>query len=487
LGTKQLVNGTFVVSLILLYTGNPVRTVFRFLTGSIDWSRMINYPVAGGRRLLLAGFGGLLILMLVAGADALLVLRKVRTSDAQVRNIYLHRTQALDGIRGGIYQTAIVMRDFLLAEDSAAASAQSKKMVSIRQSTDRAMADFAATIDPAESGAFDHLRAELQVYWRLLEFMSDTPDQGAAGLRNRGAAYFSGELVTHRTAMLELVDRVDQISLQELTSGDAKLNATFNALRLRLIVMLGATLSVGLLLTAFTIRRTLNLENELQQRYQEGMRAQQELKELSARLLSAQEEERRAISRELHDEVGQSLSALLMEAGNAAARVPLDSPEVRRNVESIKKLAEASVNVIRNMTLLLRPSMLDDFGLVPALEWQAREVSKRTGLRVQVTAEESADQLPDQLKTCIYRVVQEALHNCARHANARTVKVVVRHEESRIVLSVEDDGRGFDATRVRGLGLVGMEERVNHLGGAFEIDSWPGAGTKVAVQLPIAS
>ena len=92
-----------------------------------------------------------------------------------------------------------------------------------------------------------------------------------------------------------------------------------------------------------------------------------------------------------------------------------------------------------------------------------------------------------QLKTCIYRVVQEALHNCARHANARTVKVVVRHEESRIVLSVEDDGRGFDATRVRGLGLVGMEERVNHLGGAFEIDSWPGAGTKVAVQLPIAS
>jgi len=325
------------------------------------------------------------------------------------------------------------------------------------------------------------------VYWNLLEFMSDVQDHDATGLRNRGAAYFSGELVTHRTAMLELVDRVDQISLQELTSGDAKLNATFNALRLRLIVMLGATLSVGLLLTAFTIRRTLNLENELQQRYHEGMRAQQELKELSARLLSAQEEERRAISRELHDEVGQSLSALLMEAGNAAARVPLDSPEVRRNVESIKKLAEASVNVIRNMTLLLRPSMLDDFGLVPALEWQAREVSKRTGLRVQVTAEEGADELPDQLKTCIYRVVQEALHNCARHANARTVKVVVRHEDSRIVLSVEDDGRGFDAARVRGLGLVGMEERVNHLGGAFEIDSWPGAGTKVAVQLPVAS
>ena len=217
------------------------------------------------------------------------------------------------------------------------------------------------------------------------------------------------------------------------------------------------------------------------------MQARQDLKELSARLVSAQEEERRAISRELHDEVGQSLSALLMEAGNAAARVPSDLGEVRRHVESIKKLAEASVNVIRNMTLLLRPSMLDDFGLVPALEWQAREVSKRTGLRVQVSAEENAGELPDELKTCIYRVVQEALHNCARHANARSVRVVVKYEPTRIALSVEDDGRGFDAGRVRGLGLVGMKERVDHLGGAFEIESQPGGGTKLAVQLPIAS
>jgi signal transduction histidine kinase len=160
---------------------------------------------------------------------------------------------------------------------------------------------------------------------------------------------------------------------------------------------------------------------------------------------------------------------------------------VRRHVESIKKLAEASVNVIRNMTLLLRPSMLDDFGLVPALEWQAREVSKRTGLRVHVTAEEASGELPDQLRTCIYRVVQEALHNCARHSQARSVKVIVRQEGQKIFLSVEDDGHGFDAGRVRGLGLVGMEERVTHLGGAFEVQSRPGAGTKVEVELPLAS
>jgi len=232
----------------------------------------------------------------------------------------------------------------------------------------------------------------------------------------------------------------------------------------------------------------LRLERELEEHYQEVLNTQRELKELSARLVSAQEEERRSISRELHDEVGQSLSALLMEAGNAAAaaNVPADAAHVRQHVDSIKKLAEASVNIIRNMTLLLRPSMLDDFGLVPALEWQAREVSKRTGIRVQVTAADSAGELPDDLKTCIYRVVQEALHNCARHAQARSVRVVVRQEESRIILSVEDDGRGFDARRVRGLGLVGMEERVRHLGGAVQVHSTPGAGTIVDVELPLA-
>jgi signal transduction histidine kinase len=288
-------------------------------------------------------------------------------------------------------------------------------------------------------------------------------------------------------ALLALIDRIDRINQLELASADAQLNSAFESLRWRTLLKIAVTMSVGIGLAAFTARRTLLMEAELQQRYEEGMRARQELQELSARLLSAQEEERRNISRELHDEVGQSLSALLMEAGNAAARVSPDSTEVRRHVESIKRLAEASVQVIRNMSLLLRPSMLDDLGLVPALEWQAREVSKRTGLRVQVTADENASELPDDHKTCIYRVVQEALHNCARHAQAHNVTVEVLQQPTQILLSVVDDGRGFDARRVRGLGLVGMEERVHHLGGALRVKSQPGSGTTIAVVLPLAS
>ncbi|MGA3186517.1 MAG: sensor histidine kinase [Bryobacteraceae bacterium] len=440
--------------------------------------------IAGGRRLLLAGFGGLLALMMVAGADALLVLRQVRASDAQVRDAYERRSRALEQVRAGIYQSAIVMRDFLLASDPHIAADQVTSWTSIRARTDNALADGATVLDKAEKGPYRSLEAEVSVYWKLLEFITLMKEKDT---RNRTAEYLSNELVRRRTAMLELVDRIDQISTRQLHAGDEALDEAFKNLRLRLMVMLGVTLGVGLLLAAFTIRRTLHLETELQKRYEEGVRARGELQDLGARLVSAQEEERRTISRELHDEVGQSLSALLMEAGNAAARVPDDSIDVRRHVESIKKLAEASVNVIRNMTLLLRPSMLDDFGLVPALEWQAREVSKRTGLRVHVDAEENAAELPDQLRTCIYRVVQEALHNCARHSQARSVRVMVRQEAHRIILSVEDDGHGFDAGRIRGLGMIGMEERVTHLGGAFEVRSRPGAGTRVAAELPLAS
>jgi signal transduction histidine kinase len=130
--------------------------------------------------------------------------------------------------------------------------------------------------------------------------------------------------------------------------------------------------------------------------------------------------------------------------------------------------------------------MLDDFGLVPALNWHAREMSKRTGLNVTLSADDAADDLPDEHTTCIYRLVQEAVNNCARHANARNVDVEVKREDTRVLFSVRDDGAGFDPRFVRGLGLLGMEERVRRLGGHIEIDSQPGHGTVIVAELPLA-
>jgi signal transduction histidine kinase len=198
----------------------------------------------------------------------------------------------------------------------------------------------------------------------------------------------------------------------------------------------------------------------------------------------AQEEERRTISRELHDEVGQSLTALAMEAG-AAASLARETPELRRRLQSIQRLAETSMNTVRNLALLLRPSMLDDLGLVPALRWQAREVAKRTGMKVRVQAEDIAGDLSDEYNTCIYRVVQEALNNSVRHAHARSVRIQVSGGSADVRLAIEDDGDGFDIRNARGLGLAGMAERVRNAGGHFQVDSAPGHGTTLSVMLPL--
>jgi signal transduction histidine kinase len=201
--------------------------------------------------------------------------------------------------------------------------------------------------------------------------------------------------------------------------------------------------------------------------------------------VEAQETERRSLSRELHDEVGQSLSAVLVELRNLLGGLGVRPEEqTRSQVEVIKGLVEGSIRSIRNMALLLRPSMLDDLGLVPALRWQAREVSKHTSMDVAVEAELDSEELPDEYKTCIYRVVQEALHNCSRHSNATKVRVRVQRQATALLLSIEDDGRGFDVNQSKGLGLLGIEERVAQLGGKSQVHSYAGKGTTMTVELP---
>jgi signal transduction histidine kinase len=418
-------------------------------------------------RLLLAGFGGLLALMCLAGVDALVVLRQAKIGNAGMRRNFLTRGHSLDQIRSGIYVSGTLARDYLLAADFAAAAEQRARLGAIQHQTETALEDYARSLSVEEAATFRSLVAEIHAYWKVLDLMLEPELQSR---RQRGATYFYNQLVLRRKAMLDLADRIARRNEQEITAGDEQLGAMFDEFRLRLMVMLALTLAGGLALAGVTAARLL--------------RSQKELEELSARLLSAQEEERRSISRELHDEVGQSLTALAMEAGTAAALAE-GTPGLRQRLQSIQRLAETSMSTVRNLALLLRPSMLDDLGLVPALRWQAREVAKRSGMKVRVLADDLADTLPDAHNTCIYRVVQEALNNSVRHAHARSVRIQVSGGASNVQLAIEDDGDGFDTRQACGLGLAGMAERVRNAGGHFQIDSTPGCGTTLSVMLPL--
>jgi signal transduction histidine kinase len=290
--------------------------------------------------------------------------------------------------------------------------------------------------------------------------------------------------------MLQIADRVGKLNEEGLQQGDQQVAGLFERLRLGLLGMIGVTLMGGSALAVYTSVMILRLQDEVRRSLKENIEAKTNLRELSAKLVRAHEEERRSLSRELHDEAGQSFSAILLETENL-----LDLEHVltvRPHLESIRDMAQHGLAVARNMALLLRPSMLDDFGLVAALNWQAKETSKRTGLRIQVTAADLPNDLPEEHKTCIYRIVQEALNNVAKHAQASAAHIKVERTEAGLELTVQDDGSGFDAERVRGLalgglGLLGMQERVHHLGGEFLIDSQPGRGTLLRVNLPVSN
>ena len=463
---------------------NPVRTGF-FRPWCLDYTQdwmTSRSPVAGSedkRRkpswlILSLGFGGLLICIVAGAVGTLAALQAVRNSEAQSRRAFLERLTALDQIRSQIYLSGTYVRDFLLSPDDVTAKAQAAHLATLEQETHNALTSYGRALEAEEREPFLALRQEIDAYWRVLDATVGWTPQERNRLRS---SFFYNELVPRRTAMLQVADRIASANERGLARSEGQSISSADSLRRDLMWTFAGTLAGGLILALLTIAFTLRLERELDLR-------RADLQELSTRLLRAQENERRALARELHDEIGQSLSAILMETESAECAERRS--EIHGHLDSIKALAGKTVNQVRDLALLLRPSMLDDLGLAPALNWYARETGKRTGLNVVVTADDAIDGLPEEHRTCIYRLVQEAVNNAVRHANAHTVEVVVGKEHEKVNVTVRDDGAGFDTRFLRGLGLLGMEERVRRLGGRLKISSEPGRGTLVHAVLPVS-
>jgi len=432
-----------------------------------------------------AGFGGLLAIMAFAGTYGIQVLQQIRRNENQIRRQFLLQNHALNDIRSQLYLSGSYVRDYLLEPEPGRAETYRASLEEVRRQMVSALESFGGQLEPDQTKYYTELSADLSNYWQILGpiFKWDARQR-----RREGYTFLRDEVFPRRAAMLAIAGRIATINERQLNAGNRRVDYVLSEFRTRLAMILLATLLLGTAMAAFSTWKILRLEARAHAQYQEVVEARKQLEELSARLVQTQENERRALSRELHDEVGQALSAVLVELRNLSAESAVQSDEQSRgHVETVKSLVENSVGVVRNMALLLRPSMLDDLGLVPALRWQAREISKQTSMEVSVAAELASDDLPDAYKTCIYRVVQEALHNCSRHARATRVQIRVQQEPNRLSLSIQDDGQGFDVRQTKGLGLLGMEERVARLGGKCEIHSALGSGTIVAIELPIGN
>ena len=434
------------------------------------------------RWILLSAFGGMLLLMIFAGMDSLRSLRKLNQVSGEVSQRFSARSEALVAVVVTVHTYTDQMEEYLLSDAAISNTAAPAEIQKHGQEVHTAVEKYPRDCCPQERSLLAKIDEGIA---RQEGSFAGMLARRADERKQRGHAFVYDELIPRKTELLRLASTVAELNGEELRSENQALAAQFEKLQTRLGRTIALTLFAGMLLSLAAGYYILRLEQHGRGRYLALAKSRQELERLSRRLVDAQEAERRSISRELHDEVGQTLGALLVDIGHLSNLLPAEDRITQEQIGRIKKAAETAVKSIRDIALLLRPPMLDDLGLVPALEWQARETSRRGEMEVEVHAEELKGDLPDEVKVGIYRLVQEALQNAATHAHAKNATVLLKRERNSVVVEIIDDGKGFQPERTRGMGILGMEERVRQLGGELAIRSTPGKGTAVHSELPI--
>jgi signal transduction histidine kinase len=232
-------------------------------------------------------------------------------------------------------------------------------------------------------------------------------------------------------------------------------------------------------------------ERHYSQLLERSDRLQEQLRRLSRQILSAQEEERKKISRELHDVIAQTLTSINLRLSALKKEAAIDTRDIEQSIARTQQLVEKSVSIVHQFARELRPTVLDDLGLIPALHTFMKTFTRETGVHVSLSSFAAVEQVNGDKRTVLYRVAQEALNNVARHAQASQVAVSIQKQHGAICMKIKDNGKGFPAEQVlharkqKRLGLLGMRERVEMVNGNFAINSAPGKGTTILAQIPL--
>jgi len=432
------------------------------------------------------GFGGVLALLGISAIEAFRIQQGAASQTAQISQRFAQQVEIQTTIRRTLYLGSIQSRDYMLSN-------RPDRLATLLRQLGELKGAAAAALDQLQlvtgaGGSQSELRETVRDFWATIEA---TPLRTGGMQGSQLYDYVQVEIVPRRNAAGAFLRELEEVNHAALRQSQEALDRSRRHALWRLLGMMGLCLVLGAVVARLSLRHAARLERESARRFEEVAQAKQDLEQLSARLLEIQEDERRRISRELHDEIGQTLTALRIEISRAQAAWKAGSPAVPDRLEEARSLAERTVQTVRDISLLLRPALLDDLGLAAALQYQAEDFGRRSGIPCLFTEEGLGDSLPDTHKTCVYRVVQEALNNCEKHSGATRVRLAVRQKGGELAVEVEDNGRGLRAapqgrsSGEAGLGIVGMRERASMLDGVLEYEAVSGGGTRLRLLLPL--
>ncbi len=435
------------------------------------------------RLILSAAFGALIVLILFLGLGAIRRARSIHDEMITAHQSYLETEYLLREIPADLYLGGVLIRDYLLDLSHIRGEWYRARVMTVRERVQNRLDVLETRLGKEETQVLKRLRNEVEAYWASLDPVFEwTPQQKAV----LGYVFLRRNVLQHRNTVVALAEQIEKFNTGNLGRERLRLEQTQKRLEEFLWRMMWISVVVGAGIAVVSIVRVSTLEKRDAQQRENLEQAEEELRKLSRGLVQALEDERRSLSRELHDAVGQMLTALRMDLANLE-RFRLSPEKFSESLEDARKLNTETMRSVRDLAMGLRPAMLDDLGLGPALEWQGREFSRRGGIPVTVQVDGTLESLPEPYRTGIFRVVQEALTNCARHAHAKSIRVVVHGSEDWVHVTVQDDGIGFEAGdgTVQGLGLLGIEERIRELGGVVHILSEPRKGTLLKVDVPV--
>ena len=436
---------------------------------------------------LFLGFGLIVAIWLFAGYYFTRRIADVERQAAAINGRYMHAQELLSTVRSQVLLGSVYVRDALMDPDPTTASDYRRRLEDSYTAVDQALQQYVPVLDSdAEREQVLRLRSEIGDFRRT---MLDALATDATRWPSEARTLLRTRVMPKRELVISLSEQAQALNRGAFIQQQSAVADVYRVTQRRIWQSLGLALATSLGIGLFAALYAGRLEDRLRRQRVKDVQNTRDLQHLSAKLLNAQEDERRSIARELHDEVGQALMAIKVEL--AIAQRAIDGAGGAANaLEDVRSIADGVLHTVRDLSHLLHPALLDDLGLAAATEWFLKGFGKRHGICVEMLHDRMDERLAPETEVAVYRIIQEALTNVAKHAKATSCRVYLQRLTNTLLVTIEDDGIGFStadthlSNGAHGLGLVGIRERIIQLHGTVRVESGSGTGTRLTVEVP---